>query len=202
VLHKANDAVNRDLLDESLDELIVRVDDWKGHRVDQFGKLLLHGVYGVVTGKSDAEKDVSQPFSMPVISPSKFQHADSRAQYEIYLFECILLCCKEVNASKSKDKKDKTRSQGPKIKNKNAKLQLKGRIFMTNVTDIVSMSKPGTSIPPFLVGQKPRLELISVRRFTQRANMLERRPGRGELYNQVHQRGDDAQMGHRTGDPT
>jgi cell division control protein 24 len=62
VLHKANDAVNRDLLDEALEELIVRVDDWKNHKVEQFGSLLLHGVYGVVTGKSDQEKDVSSAF--------------------------------------------------------------------------------------------------------------------------------------------
>lgn len=58
VLHKANEAVNRDLLDEALDDLINRVDDWKSHKVEQFGKLLLHGVYGVITGKSDQEKDV------------------------------------------------------------------------------------------------------------------------------------------------
>ena len=36
-----------------------------------------------------------------------------------------------------KDKKDKL--------NKVSKLQLKGRIFMTNVTDVVSMVKPGMS---------------------------------------------------------
>lgn len=121
VLHKANDAVHRDLLDEALEDLISRVDDWKSHKVEQFGRLLLHGIYGVVTGKTEQEKD-----------------------YEIYLFENILLCCKEVSSTKSKDKKDKTRSQGPKIKNRNAKLQLKGRIFMTNVTDVVSLSKPGS----------------------------------------------------------
>ncbi|PNY30064.1 Rho guanine nucleotide exchange factor scd1 [Tolypocladium capitatum] len=121
VLKKANEAVNRDLLDEALDELINRVDDWKSHKVESFGKLLLHGVYGVITGKSDQEKD-----------------------YEIYLFECILLCCKEASSTKSKDKKDKSRSSGPRVRNRNAKLQLKGRIFMTNVTDIVSLSKPGS----------------------------------------------------------
>lgn len=58
VLLKANEAVNRDLLDEALEELITRVDDWKSHKVESFGKLLLHGVYGVITGKSDQEKDV------------------------------------------------------------------------------------------------------------------------------------------------
>ena len=120
-LSKANEAVNRDMLDEALDELVGRVDDWKNHRVDQFGKLLLHGVYTVLTGKSDQEKD-----------------------YEIYLFECILLCCKEITPNKSKEKKDKTRSTGPKIRNRNAKLQLKGRIFMANVTEVISLSKPGS----------------------------------------------------------
>ncbi|KXH48430.1 CDC24 Calponin [Colletotrichum simmondsii] len=123
VLSKANEEVNRDLLDEALDDLRNRVDDWKNHRVEQFGRLLMHGVYTVVTGKSEQEKD-----------------------YEIYLFECILLCCKEISANKSRDKKDKTRSTGPKIRNKNARLQLKGRIFMTNVTDIVSLAKPGSYI--------------------------------------------------------
>ncbi len=57
-LQKANEAVDRDLLDEALDDLVTRVDDWKNHRVDQFGKLLLHGVYTVVTGKTEQEKDV------------------------------------------------------------------------------------------------------------------------------------------------
>lgn len=120
VLKKANEAVNRDLLDEALDDLVHRVDDWKNHRVAHFGQLILHGVYTVITGKTEQERD-----------------------YEIYLFECILLCCKELTPSKSKDKKDKTRSLGPKVRNKNAKLQLKGRIFMTNVTEVLSFSKPG-----------------------------------------------------------
>lgn len=61
VLQKANEAVDRDMLDEALDDLITRVDDWKNHRVEQFGKLLLHGVYTVVTGKSEQEKDVGLP---------------------------------------------------------------------------------------------------------------------------------------------
>lgn len=54
-----------------------------------------------------------------------------------------MLCCKEVAPLKAKDKKDKTKSTGPKVRNRNAKLQLKGRIFMTNVTDVVAISKTG-----------------------------------------------------------
>lgn len=121
VLSKANEAVNRDMLDEAVEELNKRVDDWKSHKIDHFGSLLLHGVYTVITGRSDQEKD-----------------------YEIYLFESILLCCKEVLPNKSKDKKDKTKSNIPKPRNKNNKLQLKGRIFMTNVTEVLSFAKPGS----------------------------------------------------------
>ncbi|KAI1324092.1 hypothetical protein F5Y16DRAFT_315493 [Xylariaceae sp. FL0255] len=127
VLKKANEAVDRDLLDEAMGELKLRVDDWKNHKIDQFGRLLLHGVYTVITGRTEQEKDVrSKP------EPNEL--------YEIYLFECILLCCKEVVPNKNKDKKDKNK---PKVRNKN-KLQLKGRIFMTNVTDVLSVAKPGS----------------------------------------------------------
>ena len=59
VLQKANEAVDRDLLGEAVNDLVSRVEDWKKHRVDQFGDLLMHGVYTVVTGKGDQEKDVS-----------------------------------------------------------------------------------------------------------------------------------------------
>ncbi|KAH6657625.1 Pleckstrin homology domain-containing protein [Truncatella angustata] len=121
VLSQANEAVNLDLLDEAVEDLKKRVDDWKNHRLEHFGRLLLHGVHTVITGRSEQEKD-----------------------YEIYLFESILLCCKEMQPNKSKDKKDKTKSNIPKIRNKNNKLQLKGRIFMTNVTEVLSFAKPGS----------------------------------------------------------
>ncbi|GAW15869.1 hypothetical protein ANO14919_052910 [Xylariales sp. No.14919] len=120
VLKQANEAVNRALLKDALDELKFRVDDWKSHKIDHFGELLLHGSYQVITGRSEQEKD-----------------------YEIYLFEHILLCCKEAQASKSKEKKDKNKSAS-KARNKSSKLQLKGRIFMSNVTEVISFAKPGS----------------------------------------------------------
>jgi cell division control protein 24 len=61
VLHQANAAVDRELRDEALQDLRARVDDWKSHRVDQFGDLLLHGHFPVVTGKSDVQKEVRTP---------------------------------------------------------------------------------------------------------------------------------------------
>ncbi len=242
VLMQANAAVDRELRAEALEDLCVRVDDWKNHRVDHFGELLQHGHFPVVTGKSDVQKEVRPLFNLvqnfssirdmratkeskrkatlssrqrsfaeagdeheeetscgDVTSPTESWHSseDQRysadddlgqypanmifhqfsglnpstgepvlarqfanetgiicplyEQYTIYLFERILLCCKEVNPNKSKDKlmgtqkdkkdkKDKNRNKEP---NRNAKLQLKGRIFMTNVTEVMSLAKQG-----------------------------------------------------------
>jgi cell division control protein 24 len=137
VLTQANAAVDRELRNEALVELRQRVDDWKTHNVNHFGDLLLHGVFTVMTGKSDIEKE-----------------------YTIYLFERILLCCKEINPNKTtkdklsmgqKDKKAKDRTSKDKNKDKGGKLtklQLKGRIFMTNVTDVIASSKPGKYARP------------------------------------------------------
>ncbi|KAL8749525.1 MAG: hypothetical protein Q9199_007632 [Rusavskia elegans] len=61
----------------------------------------------------------------------------SREQYIIYLFEKILLCCKEVNPNKQRPKM--LRNERPPVTvNGKVRLQLKGRIFMQNVTDVLS----------------------------------------------------------------
>lgn len=225
------------------------MDDWKNHRVDHFGDLLLHGQFPVVTGKSDVQKEVRPPsYSTKVdstfrdiraaVSPKRKlrnltsirpgrkssllkatqlgsksdasstivdqrhsfadlipntslnraalngmtfiellgerpdygmpfllnKYANEKGivcphseQYTIYLFERILLCCKELNPNKSKDKlmgaqKDKKdkKDKNKREANKNAKLQLKGRIFMTNVTEVISAAKLGMEVRIFL----------------------------------------------------
>jgi hypothetical protein len=117
-------------------------------------------------------------------------------QYTIYLFERILLCCKEVNPNKSKDKlmgtqkdkkdkKDKNKSREP---NKNAKLQLKGRIFMTNVTEVLSLAKQGNLVE---ILQRTRLTLF---RILYSSNFLERRPRSREFHHPILKRGIDEEM--------
>lgn len=73
-------------------------------------------------------------------------------QYKVYLFERILLCCKETNPNKPKNRLGNNKSLIDK-KGK-PRLQLKGRIFMQNVTDVVSFSKHGkqchASLNPYL----------------------------------------------------
>jgi cell division control protein 24 len=58
VLKEANAAVDREMRNEALEDLCARVDDWKNHRVDHFGDLLLYGHFPVVTGKSEVQKEV------------------------------------------------------------------------------------------------------------------------------------------------
>ncbi|KAK5167254.1 hypothetical protein LTR04_000067, partial [Oleoguttula sp. CCFEE 6159] len=60
--------------------------------------------------------------------------------YKVCLFETILLCCKEINPNKPKNK---ILNKPPVERRGKPKLQLKGRIFMQNVTDTISTSRPG-----------------------------------------------------------
>lgn len=101
VLFAANAAVDRELRAEALQDLCNRVDEWKGHDVHQFGELLLHGVFTVVTGKSDAEKEVktytiSHP-DMPMMptssstTPSAGSHTSQKNQVsDLVLSDTIL----------------------------------------------------------------------------------------------------------------
>lgn len=41
----------------AVSELQQRVDDWKGHKLDHFGDLLLHGTYTVIKGEGSKEVD-------------------------------------------------------------------------------------------------------------------------------------------------
>ncbi|KAF3902644.1 Kalirin [Dactylellina cionopaga] len=109
---KVNEEIGKFENAEVAEELKERVEDWKGHQLDHFGDLLLFGQFTVIKG--DAKGDIER-------------------EYHIYLFERILLCCKELGANK--------KAKGAP---KKPKLQLKGRIFMQNVTDIISLAKNGS----------------------------------------------------------
>ncbi|KAL4882019.1 hypothetical protein BJY04DRAFT_187877 [Aspergillus karnatakaensis] len=123
VLDAANDAIDKEQLASAFRQLDERVDDWKALRSDTFGDLLRFGTFTVIKGDNGK---------------------DSEREYHIYLFERILLCCKDINPNKQKSRlvggsKDKPNSGKGK-----PRLQLKGRIYMANVTDIVWLQKPGS----------------------------------------------------------
>ncbi|KAA6410952.1 MAG: Rho guanyl nucleotide exchange [Lasallia pustulata] len=122
VLIRANDAVDKEQRQQALGELQSRVEDWKGHKIEHFGDLLLYGDFTVLKG--DGVREVER-------------------EYKVYLFERILLCCKEINPNKQKNKMLGNNKSLIDKKGK-PRLQLKGRIFMQNVTDVMSISKAGS----------------------------------------------------------
>ncbi|KAF2274731.1 uncharacterized protein EI97DRAFT_98052 [Westerdykella ornata] len=119
VLERTNAAIDREERMEAVEELKMLVDDWKGHRIEGFGDLLLHGQFTVLKGDAPNAKSEER-------------------EYKIYLFEMILLCCKDINPNKQKNRMKAL------AKNGKPKLQLKGRIFMQNVTETISLQKPGS----------------------------------------------------------
>jgi cell division control protein 24 len=108
-------------------ELQSRVKDWKGHHISEFGNLLLEGRFMVTKG--DLDRD-----------------------YEVYLFEKMILCCKEVVPDKKDKRSGKSGSllkknnsdkhiSGPPKKNM---LSLKGRIYVNNLTHLRKGGSDGT----------------------------------------------------------
>ena len=63
VLMAANAAIDRQERDEAMHELGERVEDWKGHRLESFGDLLLHGTFPVIKGDSTNPKDQEREVS-------------------------------------------------------------------------------------------------------------------------------------------
>lgn len=74
-------------------------------------------------------------------------------QYHIFLFERILLCCKDINPNKQKTKLMMNKDKPSLTAKGKPRLQLKGRIYMANVTDIVWLQKPGEWPPRCLQTQ-------------------------------------------------
>ncbi|KIM45448.1 hypothetical protein M413DRAFT_46858, partial [Hebeloma cylindrosporum] len=141
ITDKINEAQRRAENEQTVKSLHSRIDDWKGHHLENFGELLLDDLF-VVT-KSDIDRE-----------------------YHVFLFERIILCCKEAVSQPSKGGKG-TNKNGSILKKqptplslslpggngtpqKNTPLLLKGRIFLGNVTQAVPVparASPTIGIP-------------------------------------------------------
>ncbi|KAF5351656.1 hypothetical protein D9756_007738 [Leucocoprinus leucothites] len=143
ITDKINEAQRRAENDQTVKSLSTRIDDWKGHHLENFGELLLDDIFTVT--KSDIDRE-----------------------YHVFLFEKIILCCKEVppgqqNGSKKMSKNNSllkkqastptplnavaAAAAGTSNQRRNTPLLLKGRIFLGNVTQAVP-SQPRMSIGP------------------------------------------------------
>ncbi|KAL6922250.1 hypothetical protein FSST1_006276 [Fusarium sambucinum] len=122
-LHQAGATIAEALKNEENRELLTdldnRIEDWKGHRRDQFGNLLLFDLLSITKGK------VTNP-------------------YRAYLFQEIFILCKEVKPSVASRTGFLFRKKKVVPTNQQTKLQLKGRIFSMNITDIVTISEAGS----------------------------------------------------------
>lgn len=132
ITDRVNEAQRREENLQTVKNLEQRVEDWKGHHLSHFGQLLLDEVFFVT--KADVDRE-----------------------YHVFLFEKIILCCKEaipqgtggaggrnskIGKNNSILKKNATAAEkaaaaaamGPSGKKKMTPLLLKGRIFLNNVT--------------------------------------------------------------------
>jgi cell division control protein 24 len=69
VLSRTNHAVDREEKAAAVQELKMRVEDWKGHRVEGFGELLMYGTFTVLKSENlasgkDAERQVCEHSSI------------------------------------------------------------------------------------------------------------------------------------------
>ncbi|KAJ2339374.1 Guanine nucleotide exchange factor for Cdc42p, partial [Coemansia sp. RSA 2673] len=108
IVEQVNEAERKEGNLAVVGDLEDRVEDWKGYSISTFGELFLHDSFVMST-------------------------TDVKRELLIYLFENILICCKEVN------EKERRRNQ----KHKSNALQLKGRIFLFSIHSVVDTSRDG-----------------------------------------------------------
>jgi cell division control protein 24 len=140
ITDKINEAQRRAENLVAVENLRDRVEDWKGHSVTSFGELILDDIFMVT--KSDVDRE-----------------------YHVFMFDKIILCCKEVaSMPMSARKMSKSNSilkksvpvpptptslpggvGAPKMKS--TPLLLKGRIFLTNVTQAVPSRTSACLVP-------------------------------------------------------
>lgn len=67
ILDRANDALGKEHRLAAMTELQSRVEDWKGHKMEHFGDLLLHGSFTVLKGEGakEVEREVRNIFNSP-----------------------------------------------------------------------------------------------------------------------------------------
>lgn len=114
IAHNVNETQRRVDNISIANDLRERLVDWKGHDMDGFGALLYDGVFPVI--KTGAERT-----------------------YHLYLFEKIILCCKEAVQSKKSMTLTTKKTKVAKPNN----FILKGRIYITFINEVSSSTKGG-----------------------------------------------------------
>jgi len=121
ITDRVGEALRRGENAAAVKNLWARVGNWKGLRLANFGELALADVFMVT-------------------------RASVNHEYYIFLFEEIVICCREdlPSNNRSRDSKRGLASNGPislqnatQLKRRNTPLLLKGHVFLDNVTQAV-----------------------------------------------------------------
>ncbi|KAI0814554.1 Pleckstrin homology domain-containing protein [Xylaria sp. FL0064] len=108
-------------LDQILEDLVLRIEDLKGHKIELFGQLIDNGNFEITTSRR------------------------KRAQtYKVYLFENILLCAIENQPVARRGRKSSrmTRiAEAVNVAEQRPKLRLIGRVFLKDIISITRLSR-------------------------------------------------------------
>ena len=133
VTDKVNETKRQADNELAVQELGRRVDDWKGHDIVSFGHLLLEDTFTVLKGESEREYKVRGRADRTWLTG------------QVYLFQRIVLCCKEAGAPQGGKKGSKSNSLLKRPSKRQTTLQLKGRIFIANITRAVPVQRGSAS---------------------------------------------------------
>ena len=69
---RADEAIGKENRLEAVSKLSYRVEDWKGHKIEHFGDLLLYGAFTVLKGEGakEVEREVCEMFDSYMIPPT------------------------------------------------------------------------------------------------------------------------------------
>ena len=87
---------------------------------------------------------------------------EQEKEYHIYLFERILIMCKELNPNKPKNKIMQKEKAHVSLRGK-PKMHLKGRIYLINVSNVVSSSGPGNYLIQIIWKGEPATESFMIK---------------------------------------
>lgn len=108
ILERANEALDKEHCLTAMTELQSRVEDWKGHKMDHFGDLLLYGNFTVLKGEGakEVEREVSGLlFFFFILFSPHFQI--SKSSLVVDAAECRA-CPSFVSSSRSQSVQDRS----------------------------------------------------------------------------------------------
>jgi hypothetical protein len=191
VLAGTNDAIAREERIEAVEELKTLVEDWKGHRIEGFGELLLYGQFTVLKGDSMSSKNEERDVSATIPFPLQLTNAQT-VQNLPFRNDSPLLQGNQRQQAQEQNVNAIARHKGWKAQTAAKRPHFHAKRYRDNLAAetryVLRSETPSTS------NHFPRLLYVP--------DFLERRSGNRKLHYPLHFRGDHEEMGHPGRHPT